>query len=164
MALNAYLQLKGQTSGDIRGSVSQRGREGKILVIAAAHGITSPRDVATGQATGKRAHKPFVITKEVDRASPLLYRALISNENLTTWKLQFWRPQVGPAGTAEVQHYTVALTNAAIASIEFRMPNTKVPDTAQLEAFEEVSFTYQKIEWTWTDGGVTATDTWVAQV
>jgi hypothetical protein len=25
---------------------------------------------------------------------------------------------------------------------------------------EEVQFTYQKIEWTWVDGGITSSDTW----
>jgi type VI secretion system secreted protein Hcp len=27
---------------------------------------------------------------------------------------------------------------------------------------EEWSFTYQKIEWTWLDGGITASDDWEA--
>ena len=35
MALNAYLHIKGQKSGDIKGSVIQKGQEGKIMVIAA---------------------------------------------------------------------------------------------------------------------------------
>ncbi len=32
--------------------------------------IVSPRDVATGQSSGKRMHKPFVITKELDKTAP----------------------------------------------------------------------------------------------
>lgn len=32
--------------------------------------IVSPRDAASGLPTGKRMHKPFVITKELDRSSP----------------------------------------------------------------------------------------------
>lgn len=32
--------------------------------------VVSPRDVASGLPTGKRMHKPFVITKELDRNSP----------------------------------------------------------------------------------------------
>lgn len=35
----------------------------------------APRDVASGQASGKRMHKPFVIVKEIDVASPKLYEA-----------------------------------------------------------------------------------------
>lgn len=36
--------------------------------------IVSPRDAASGLPTGKRMHKPFVITKELDKSSPLLAR------------------------------------------------------------------------------------------
>ncbi|MBL7976348.1 MAG: type VI secretion system tube protein Hcp [Candidatus Kapabacteria bacterium] len=35
-------------------------------------GIVSPRDPASGQATGKRQHSPIVLTKELDKSSPLL--------------------------------------------------------------------------------------------
>jgi len=34
--------------------------------------IVSPRDAASGLPTGKRQHKPFVITKELDKSSPIL--------------------------------------------------------------------------------------------
>lgn len=157
MALNAYLKLKGQKQGEMKGSVTQRGREGKIMVIAVSHEVVSPRDPSSGQATGKRTHRPFVITKEVDRSSPLLYTALVNNENIVEWELQFWQPS---AAGAEKQHYSVRLTNANIASIKFQMLNNKNPDLAKLAEFEEVAFTYQNIEWTWVDGGVIATDDW----
>jgi len=164
--LNSYLRLKGQKTGEIRGSVTQKGREGRILVHAAAHGVTSPRDAASGQASGKRAHKPFVVSKGIDRSSPLLYGALVAQETMVEWELQFWRVATTGTGGAgsEHQHYTVTLTNAVISSIEFRMPDTKNPASAQMDAFEEVAFTYQKIQWTWTDGGVTATDSWSGPV
>jgi len=42
MALNAYLRIKGQKAGEVKGSVIQKGREGKIMEIAASHGIESP--------------------------------------------------------------------------------------------------------------------------
>jgi type VI secretion system secreted protein Hcp len=166
MALNAYLKLKGQKKGEIKGSVTQKGREGKIMVIAAHHEIVSPRDAASGQATGKRMHHPFVITKEVDKSSPLLYAAMIGNENITEWELQFWRPAVTAVGGAgaEKQHYTVKLTNAKIANIAFTMPNNKHPDLAKLAEYEDVTFVYQKIEWTWVDGGIVAADNWIAQM
>src|SRR5882672_7962735 len=149
MALNAYLKLKGQKLGEIKGSVTQKGREGKIAVIAVSHEIVSPRDPASGLPTGKRMHKPFVITKELDKATPLLYNILVNNENVSEWELQFWTPQIKAAvGTGnEVQHYTVKLTNANIASIAFRMANNKHPDLMKFAEYEEVAFTYQKILW-----------------
>ncbi|MBN8525146.1 MAG: Hcp family type VI secretion system effector [Planctomycetes bacterium] len=161
MALNAYLRLKGQKQGDIKGSVTQKGREGSIAVIAVTHDIISPRDTASGLPTGKRMHKPFVITKELDKSSPLLYSALVNNENISSWELQFWQPS---ATGAEKQHYTVKLTNANIASIGFRMLNNKDPNLSRFAEFEEIAFTYQKIEWTWIDGGIMAMDDWESPV
>lgn len=159
MALNAYLKLKGQKTGDVRGSVTMKGREGKIMVIAANHELISPRDAATGLATGKRMHKPFVITKELDKSSPILYNMMINNENISEWVLEFWNSGTVKART-ETQHYTVRLTNARIADIRFQMLNTKNPDLVKYAEFEEITFTYQKIEWTWVDGGITAQDDW----
>jgi hypothetical protein len=42
MAQNAYLALTGQKLGEIRGSVTQKGFENLILVIAAQHALISP--------------------------------------------------------------------------------------------------------------------------
>jgi type VI secretion system secreted protein Hcp len=161
MALSAYLRVVGQRSGEIKGSVTQKGREGKIMVIALSHDVVTPRDPATGEATGKRQHRPLIITKELDLASAPLHSAQASNENLKEWELQFWRPSVT---SAEQQHFTIRLTNASIASISMQMPNNKHPDLMKLETFEEVAFTYQRIEWTWTDGGLTSSDDWEAPI
>jgi len=165
VALNAYLRLKGR-SGPIQGSVTQKGREGTILVIAASHDVTTPHDVASGQATGKRVHKPFVITKPLDRASVPLHQLQTRNEELREWELQFFTASLkGATGSgAEMQYFTVRLTNAWIASITMQMPNTTHPDLARLDNFEEVAFGYQAIEWTWTDGGDSASDDWMAQI
>src|SRR5262245_59950712 len=161
MALNAYLKVKGQKQGDIKGSVTQKGREGKIMIIAVSHDVVSPRDAASGLPTGKRMHKPFVLTQELDKSVPLLYNVLVNNENILEWELQHWTPS---ATGAEKQHYTVKLTNANIASIAFRMPNNKHPDLMKFTEYEEIAFTYQKITWTWLDGGITAEDDWEAPV
>src|SRR5690242_2509508 len=125
MALNAYLKLKGQKQGEIKGSVTQKGREDKIMVIAVSHEIVSPRDPASGLPTGKRMHKPLVLTKELDKSSPLLWNVLTNNENIPELHVEFWTPQINAkTGTgSEVQHYTIDLVNANIASIQFRMPN-----------------------------------------
>jgi type VI secretion system secreted protein Hcp len=166
MALNAYLSLTGQKQGLIQGSVTQKGREGKIMIIAVSHEIVSPRDAASGLPTGKRQHKPLVLTKEIDKSSPLLFNSLVNNENISKFELQFWAPQLrASAGTGtEVQHYTITLENANIASIASRMPNNKHPDLMKFAEYEEVAFTYQKIIWTWNDGGITADDDWETPV
>ncbi len=161
MALNAYLKMTGQTSGPVKGSVTQKGREDSIMVVAVNHEIISPRDAASGLPTGKRQHKPVRIMCEVDKATPILYNILVNNENVTEWELQFWRPS--RAGTEE-QFYTIKLTNANIARIEADTANNKIPELMRLPDMITYDFTYQKIEWTWKDGGITAMDDWEAPV
>jgi len=166
MALNAYLKLKGQKSGEVKGSVTQKGRADSMMVIAYEHEIVTPRDVASGLPTGKRQHKPLMILKEIDKASPLLYSILVNNENISTWKLEFWTPQQKAAvGTgSEVQYYTIELVNANICQIDQFMLNNKNPDLTKYAPSEKIFFTYQKITWTWVDGGITAEDDWEAPV
>ncbi|MEZ4428935.1 MAG: type VI secretion system tube protein TssD [Nannocystaceae bacterium] len=147
-ALNAYLKLKGQKQGQIRGSVTKKGREDSIMVIAVSHSIVSPRDAASGLPTGKRQHKPIVITKELDKSSPLLLSALVNNETLSSFALTIYG-----GAKKDTALYTIELTNAQITSIDLRVREDGTPVT-------DVAFTYQKIQWTWHDGGITAQDDW----
>jgi type VI secretion system secreted protein Hcp len=167
MALNAYLTLKGQKQGDIKGSTTQKGREGKIEVIAVSHSVISPRDAASGLPSGKRMHKPYVVTHEIDQALPLEYNALCQNENISTWQLDFWTTATQDRTLsvgAEWNNFSVKLTNASICSIDFRMANNKHPELMKFKEYAEVAFVYQKIEWIWVKGGITSIDDWEAPV
>lgn len=157
MALSGYLTLSGTRHGPILGSVTQKGREGSIEVIAFLHEIVAPRDPTNGRPTGKRMHKPFSITKQLDRSSPILYDVLTHNENLTEVVLKLFRPN---AAGVERHAFTVRLVNATIASMQMRLLNVKHPRHSKMPELEEVSFAYQRIEWTWVDGGITADDDW----
>jgi type VI secretion system secreted protein Hcp len=162
MALNAYLRLEGEKSGKIEGSVTQKGREGRIMVFALSHDVASPIDPESGQAAGKRRHTPLVVTKEVDRASVPLHRAQADNERFKRWELDFFASgrSGGSGAGVEVQHFTIELTNASISSFATRMLNNKDPELTKFETYEEIAFTYQAIEWTWKDGGLTTKDEW----
>ncbi len=151
-ALNAYLKLKGQKVGDIKGSVTQKGREGGIKVISVSHEIVSPRDAASGLPTGKRMHKPFVVTVEIDRSTPQLLGAIAGNEKFAAFSLEMAGPNGGPS------LYRVGLINATISGFEF--VTLADNNTAALK----LTFTYQKIEWTWIDGNITAQDDWETPV
>lgn len=161
MALNAYLRLTGETQGEIKGSVTQAGREDSIEIYGWNHEVLSPRDAASGLPTGKRQHKPLTIVKPVDKATPLLMNLLTNNENVTDWELRCWRPS---RSGREEQYYTVQLTNANVATIRTEQLNNKYPENMQHELREYVSFTYQKIIWTFEDGGITAEDDWETPV
>jgi type VI secretion system secreted protein Hcp len=161
MALSAYLTLAGQKQGAINGPVTEKGKENSILVHGFSVGVVSPRDPTTGQASGKRQHDPVTILKDVDKTSPQLWTALVNNENLTKWVLQFWTANA--AGLAQ-QVYTVTLTNASIESMTESMLDNEEAANASLPLQEEITFTYQKIQWTWMDGGITAQDDWQSPV
>ena len=147
-ALNASITLKGQKQGLIKGNSAQNGR---IAVIAVSHTVVSPRDPASGSATGKRVHKPFVITKEIDRATPLLHQALVTNETLTEVRFRVHGLLVGEVVGSELTTYTVKMSNANIASIE-----TRTNTDGQI--VEDISFVYQKIEWEWPQEKTVAMD------
>jgi type VI secretion system secreted protein Hcp len=157
VSLPAYLALTGQAQGPIKGSVTQRGHLGEILVFGMFHQIVAPRDPARGTPTGKRIHKPYAILKVLDQSSPLLYRALTSNENLTFWRLRFYRPT---PDWREVNIYTVTLTDATVSGIRFHLPTNKNAPAAKLEPYEEVQFTYRRIDWAYNEPSLAASDDW----
>src|ERR1051325_1107485 len=78
-----YAKIKGAKQGVLTGGVSAQSFSGQIQVDTVVFGVGSPADVSTGLPTGKRVARPVVITKPVDRSSPLLHQACTTNESLT---------------------------------------------------------------------------------
>jgi type VI secretion system secreted protein Hcp len=159
-ALMAYLTIKGQKSGQFKGGITQKGREGTIGVIAADHIATVPSNSGIGriQLIGKKTQTPFKLTLELDKATPLIYNAMVNGENLNEVIVDFWTNQAkaGLGSGVEYQHYSVKLTNATISEVHFNMANVRNSETAKYPETIEVSFNYQTIEWQWKDGGITA--------
>ncbi len=153
MAHLAYMTLQGQKQGEIKGGVTQKGRAGWIALLGFAYGIETPFDAASGLPSGKRQHKPVVIRKEIDEASPKLFEAMVTNETLTSVKIEFWRPYpeiVSP-------YFFVLLTNAQITGVALT-PS----DGEDAHEIEQIQFVYQRIEVTWVPGGESAQDDWTA--
>jgi len=95
-------------------------------------GLDIPVDPASGLPTGKRQHKPLVITKELDATSPLFDTAAFSNEVLTPVVVNLQHQ------SDSSPYLTITLTNASIRSIRDFSEGGK--------QYEEVAFAYQKIE------------------
>ena len=161
MSLNAYLKLRGEKQGEIRGSVTQKGRENTIQVMGIDHTMLAGYEERSGQYPGANRHQPLVIVKELDPSSPLLHNALTDNENLVEFTLRFYRPN---AVGAEENFYTVTLVDARVASIRFDMLNNKSPDLAALKERERVAFVYRSIRVTWTSGGIESEADWAAPI
>lgn len=145
---NAYLKVISSKQGELKGSTTAKGHEGQIVVISTSHEMTSPYDPGTGLPAGKPIHQPLVITKEMDSTSPQLRTAFDSAETFTTFKLDYVRA----TQTGEVTYLTITLTNARVAAIRHVMPNNKDSTTAKLNAYENVTFTYDSIKWASTEG------------
>jgi type VI secretion system secreted protein Hcp len=158
-----YLTLEGATQGQIQGSVTAQGKVGSISVQYLQSKIVSPRDAASGLPTGKRQHEPLVFRKTVDKSTPKLLRALVTNENIDEAHFKFWRPS---ATGKEEQYFTIDLQDASLASSNLYHPDsydTGAGGTSPGD-LEEWSFTYRNITWTFTDGGITAEDDWETPV
>jgi len=162
----SYLRLKGQKQGYIDGAVTSKVRAKSIEVLAWEHAIESPRDAASGLPTGKRRHSALSVYTRPDVHSPKMETALVNNENLSEWKLSLWRPTItATAGVGtESNYYNIKLTNANVASYKYGMFSYIEGKTERKELLEQWRFTYQKIEWEFTTGGITALDDWEAPV
>ena len=71
------MYIKAHSSGDLDGDgladdVVIRMECAAGVMHTAQYRVTGPRDAASGQASGKRMHKPFTIVKEWGAASPQL--------------------------------------------------------------------------------------------
>ncbi len=147
----------GAFTEDSVGNTYQEGHEDQVMVQGFNHEVIIPRDPQSGQPTGQRVHKPVVITKVFDKASPLLLAALTSGERLTKVEIQWYRTSA--AGTQE-HYYTTVLEDAIIVDIKDYMHNCQDPGNAHFTHLEDVHFTYRKITWTHEVSGTSGSDDW----
>lgn len=130
-------------------------------VVEVHHSVRKPTEVHSGRASGARVHGPLRVLKRLDKATPLLFKALVTNQVLPTLELRWYRPS--PAGTGEIEHYyTIKLTDAAVTLVQAWLPNTVDPTVAHYTSMEWVEFNYRKITETWVDGGIEHEDDWTA--
>jgi type VI secretion system secreted protein Hcp len=151
MAMIAYLTARGQKQGDIKGGATEKEREGSIPLISVAYDVETPLDPASGLPTGKRVHKPITVVKFIDQATPTLLQALVTNEVLTSVKIEFLRP----VPEAVAPYFIISLTNALIVGIALAPSGEDVSN-------EYEQFTYQKITWSYPETGQSAEDDWSA--
>jgi type VI secretion system secreted protein Hcp len=145
--LTFYATVAGQKQGKFATEIVDRTGTGKLAGLAYFHEIKSPRDTASGQATGRRTHNPVRFVKEWGASSPQFLTAFVGGETLTTVLFEFLRPADG--GAQEV-YFTALLTNAFVIAIDQHAEGG-------IE-LEEIALGYQKIAWTHKPTGTTAED------
>jgi len=140
-AYEFYVSIVGNKQGKFKGDSAKASRKDWIAALSFSYEVSSPRDAATGQATGKRQHRPVTITKEWGASSPQIFEAVVANESLKSILFEFVTP--AEDGTEHV-HQKIKLTNAVVTS--FKMYTAEHESTGHVFELEDVSFTFQKIE------------------
>jgi type VI secretion system secreted protein Hcp len=133
MAFDAFLNIDGAA-----GESTDDKHKGWIEVLYFSHGESQPASAtassAGGGSTERVTHHPFVIRKEIDKASPLLMQACCSGKHFATVTLHLNR-----AGGDKVQYMEVKMEQVVISSVTVA-------------------------EGRFADGGKTAADDWKAKV
>lgn len=150
-AADISLTIKGKKQGDFKGGSKKKDRKNTIDVWDTNYKTVSPRDIASGQASGRRQHNPLVVYAEIEGGAPIqIWNALLNNETLSPVKLDFWRSN--PDGKQSI-YYTIELKDASASEFEMFCDEDGRPNF-------RAAFTFAEITQTWKDGNITATDTW----
>lgn len=166
MPTPAYLSIEGERQGVISagaftlasvGNIYQEGFEDTILVQSFDHAMSIPTDPQSGQPSGQRVHGPFIITKVIDKSSPLLCTAMTTGERLKKCELRLYRTTA--EGTQE-HYYTIKLTDAVIVHISTTMPSAQSSATAHLTHLETIAINYRAIQWNHEACGTSGGDDW----
>ena len=110
--------------------------------------VNSPRDLTTGQASGKRQYLPILIQKATGPASMQFFNAITHNEQLTV-TFEVYRFSLN---SAVILDYKIVLTNAGIS--KFKQSFIE----GQKGFIDSIGITFQKIELS--IGGISTSDTW----
>ena len=150
MAYEAYLGIKGSRQGQFKGQGKQRKW---VPVLSFNMGVQSPRDAATGQASGKRQHKPIVVGITWGDWSPQIFSAMATNEVLDSVVIQIQGG--GGAGSSKQTYEWIKLSNAIVTDISTHSTKGGGSGTQ----VQDVSFTYQDVRMG-TGQHTMATDDW----
>jgi type VI secretion system secreted protein Hcp len=131
------MKVTGHTQGVFKGddNASSRAGAGVITVSGYQFDITAPRDIASGQSSGKRIYKPLVATHVMGGSSPQFLGAAATGERLDSVVINFYRTD---RSGRDVNYYRVTLTNAFVSEVRQYTGGTDV--------LEDDSFTFQKVE------------------
>jgi type VI secretion system secreted protein Hcp len=155
-----HVSIKGAKQGQFKSETTLDRRKDKwITGVSFSWGVKSPRDVATGNASGKRQYDPLCFVKEWGAASPQMLSAASTNEVLSEVLFQFTRTN---ANGEEYIFSTIKMSDATISHV--RQFSTNAADAkASFGLHEEVCFTFRKVEVTNADAKTMYTDDWAAR-
>ena len=122
------------------------------MVLAYSHDMVTGNDGSIAGGRGK--HMPVMITKAIDKSSPLLASALHEREEVECI-INLYR--TASAGGQE-RYYSIHLTGARIAHISQQVPHAIRMNDAEPQ--ELVSIRYREIAWAHLPGATSAYSAW----
>lgn len=158
MANLTYLTLTGQKQGmisagcmslDSVGNKAQIAHLDQILIYELNHAISRDQNAC---------HHPVIITKPIDKSSPLLGKAISENEILTC---DFDVYMTNRFGINEL-FYKIKLTQARISDIQLSLPHSL--NDANGQPHEVISLSYETITWEHCNAGTSAYSLWTDRV
>ncbi|MEF7612883.1 Hcp family type VI secretion system effector [Aquincola sp. MAHUQ-54] len=158
MAIPAYAWIKDDGGADIKGSVDVEGRTGSVEVVEFNHEVRIPTDANTGKLTGTRVHEPMILVKQFDASSPYLYKAVTNGQTLNEVLIRWYR--ISAAGREE-EYFSHRLEKVKVIAVRPVMHNIKEPSKERYNHLEAVELRYEKITWTYADGNIIHSDSWV---
>ena len=142
MALNTYLHLK-LNNTNVQGGVTQKGREGTILVTSLEWAFDSDGNVGEVK-----------FTAELDQETPKISTGL-KNGAVVDALFDFYQPS-SQLGT-EVKVFTLHGTGGLVTSVNFWQLNTKDPNLVRYETTVQYTMSFAQIEQVWVPTGDTVT-------
>mgnify|MGYP001577581090 CR=1 FL=1 len=144
MANHGYMTISGKQQGLISagcasqesiGNKCQTSHTDEIMVLSFVHNMSNAEN-------SKHAiHQPIVITKNIDKSTPLLAQAL-NDKEVVDCELTFYR--VSLYGTQE-KFFTVKLKGGLIADQTMSMPHAISENDAEPQ--EQIAIRYRDITW-----------------
>ncbi|MEF9898996.1 MAG: Hcp family type VI secretion system effector [Pseudomonas sp.] len=157
MAFHGFITITGKTQGLISAGCSTQesvGNKGlnehvdEIMILALTHNISSFEN------NRHAIHSPLVISKHVDKSSPLLARALSTREEINC-VINLYRTSI--FGGREM-YYSIKLEGAQLSDLTFDMPDVVSHNDA--EAQEQLAIKYRSIIWTHHAAGTSGYSVW----
>ena len=164
MASHSYISITGKRQGLISsgcsgqksiGNKCQLAHEDEIMVLAYSHDMLTGNDGRVGGGQGK--HMPVMITKAIDKSSPLLASALHEGEELDCFINLYRTSSIG----GQERYYSIHLKGARIAHISQQVPHAIRMNDAEPQ--ELVSIQYRDIAWAHVPGATTAYSSWMKE-
>ncbi|RIV65875.1 type VI secretion system effector Hcp1 [Burkholderia pseudomallei] len=166
MLAGIYLKVKGNTQGEIKGSVVQEGHDGKIHILAFKNDYDMPARLQEGLTPAAAARGTITLTKEMDRSSPQFLQALGKREMMEEFEITIHRPKTDTTGGDLTELlFTYKFAKVLIIHMDQYSPTPHKDDSNGIKEgllgyIEEIKFAYSGYSLEHAESGITGAANW----